>query len=285
MPRIVDTKIDMYLRTNDEISSDPILHGAHEPVVQSLLQFLAEDYKDFFSDIGANVGLSSVHCGDRFARVDCVEPNQLIAAVLSSNLALNLQRADYHVHKVGLAARSGGAELLVPPHNFGGGFVLEGNDYDLALLAAKDQFARFDRENYKTQQVDLVDSAEWLAGLFKTYRESNLTTGVVKVDAEGFERTIVQSILEVLPDEFRVVIVIENWTPVFDHTPYASARHNLTFKVVQKKPPAEVGRIRRSLRFLRALISGVKYSLVELSEAEGRPDNVVLFVDPIGKEN
>ena len=282
LPRIRDKEINMYLRTNDEISYDPILHGVHEPVVQSLLQFLSVEYGDFLLDIGANVGLTSVLAGDCFGRVDCVEPNQLLAAVLATNLALNLRRGHYHVYKVGLAARSGSAELLVPPHNYGGGFVLEGNAYDRATLAKKDNFARFDEANYLLQPVDLVDSTRWLAEMFETYRKDNLMSGVIKIDAEGFEPTIVKSILAVAPRAFRLAVIFENWAPEIDRSSYASDRHNLSFKVTQKTPAEQVGGARRVVRILHALIWGVKYRLVELSEATGSPINVVLFLDPAG---
>ncbi len=282
LPRILDRKINLFLRTNDEITYDPILHGLHEPVVVSLLQFLAAGRGDFLLDIGANVGLTTVLSGNEFGRIDCVEPNRLVAAVLGTNLALNLRTGQYHVHEVGLGDKAGTAELLVPRHNFGGGFILEGNAYDHTLLASKDNFARFDESNYLAQTVDMVESDHWLAALFEEYRAAGLRSGVVKIDAEGFEPTIIRSLLEVAPRDFRLAVVFENWASQFDPSPYHSERHHLSFAVLQKIPAPQTSGTGRLFRFLRALVSGVHYRLVSIAEASGRPDNLVLYLDPGG---
>jgi len=272
----------MFLRTNDEISYDPILHGLHEPVVVALLRFLATGRGDFLLDIGANLGLTSVLSGNEFGRVDCVEPNPLLAAVLGTNLALNLRQGQYHIHEVALGDQSSRAELLVPRHNFGGGFILEGNAYDRSLLASKDNFAHFDESNYLFETVDVVESDRWLAGLFEEYRKAGLKSGVVKIDAEGLEPTIIRSLREVAPREFRLAVVFETWADEFDPSPYLSDRHRLSFEAIEKTPAPRTSRAGGFMRFIRALVFGVHYRLVAIPESSGGPGNLVLYLDPTG---
>ena len=132
--------INLFIRTNDIISYNPLLRGCHEPAIESLIRLLSVEHGDFLLDIGANIGLTSVLTGDNFRRVDCVEPNPLVANILKTNLAINLRSESYQVHTVGLGDKNDKGTLLIPPHNFGGAFILKGNSYHRDLLAPRSQY-------------------------------------------------------------------------------------------------------------------------------------------------
>ena len=58
--QISNRSVNLFLRTNDIITEQPLVEGVHEPAVISLLKHLCkEGASDFLIDVGANIGLTS----------------------------------------------------------------------------------------------------------------------------------------------------------------------------------------------------------------------------------
>ena len=118
---------NFYLKPNDIISHRPTLFGMHKPHIEALMTEAYKTHGDFLLDIGANIGMTSALVGRRFRRVDCVEPNELVVNSLKTNLAMNLSATEHEVHAVDLGKEDGLLTLRVPPDNFGGAYVEDGN--------------------------------------------------------------------------------------------------------------------------------------------------------------
>ena len=106
---------NVYLKPNDIISHRPTLFGMHEPHIEALITEASATHGDFLLDIGANIGMTSALVGRRFARVDCVEPNELVVNILKTNLAMNLSATEHEVHAVGLGKEDGVLTLACHP--------------------------------------------------------------------------------------------------------------------------------------------------------------------------
>ena len=103
-------------------------------------------------------------------------------------------------------------KLMVPKDNWGGAFIVdEQNSYSAEILAKKDGYAAIHDRNYITVTVEIKDGLVELARLFSSLLKSGCTSGVIKIDAEGFEPVILKAISTVLPPEFQAVVIYENW--------------------------------------------------------------------------
>lgn len=178
-----------FLKPNDAISHLPITGYLHDEEVVRSLDFLSSIFNDYFIDVGANIGLVSLQIGLKANHTWCVEPNPLIFNILKTNLALNLK--EYKIFEYGLGEKECDLELYVPKNNMGGAFVLSGNQYSDVELAEKDGLLKFDELNYVKQNVKIKSSSIFWQQLLSHNPQSVL----IKIDVEGYEDSIIDSIL------------------------------------------------------------------------------------------
>lgn len=199
---------------DDSLAKKILVTGNYEPEIGKLFEFLAKKvgYNKFLIDIGANIGVHSVSSSHLFEAIYCYEPNPIAFHVLQANILNSNLKEKVEAFNVGLGKTPGELELWVPIGNLGGAFVKsDENSYDKETLARKDDFRNFDERNYIRQIVSIEACSSHLATVFGKIRKSGLTSGIVKIDAEGMEEKIVSELIKVLPSDLSVAIVFENW--------------------------------------------------------------------------
>lgn len=269
---------NVYLKPNDIISHRPALFGMHEPHIEALITEASATHGDFLLDIGANIGMTSALVGRRFRRVDCVEPNELVVNILKTNLAMNLSATEHEVHAVGLGKEDGVLTLRVPPDNFGGAYVEDGNPQFDGETAARHSNQFSDRSDHLALDVVIREAGQWLDGRFAALREAGLSKGVIKIDVEGYEEVIFGKIIETLPADFSAVVVMENWFDRFPVSRFSSARHSLAWYYVQKRR-----RILHSIPFkLLGLSSSYDQVVAPLDDDTKSPHDVICVIGAAG---
>ncbi|MEE3232641.1 MAG: FkbM family methyltransferase [Candidatus Latescibacterota bacterium] len=208
----------VFLRKGDIFSFAPLFEGVHEKPLTNLIEFFSEkNFSDYFIDIGANIGLSSCQNGSAFQKVICFEPNPLCANILRTNLAISLPSEKFIINEFALGEAEGNFELCIPKHNWGGAFIRsDDNAYSEAILASKDNFDGLDSDNYVNSVVQVKSTKDTFLEIFSNLRRKDLKKGIIKIDVEGFEEVVLLGIAEVLPSDFDVVIVFENFNENFD---------------------------------------------------------------------
>ena len=202
----------IFLRGRDRISFGPLVNGTHEAQVRALVDdAAAAGYSDFLVDIGANIGLTSCQSGNAFQVIHMYEPNPLCCKILEVNSSISLNKP-FFVHPFGLGSATGAVKLMVPKDNWGGAFIADDqNSYSAEVLAKKDGYNAIDDSNYIAVTVEIKDGLLELRRLFSSFLESGFTSGVIKIDAEGFEPVILNAISSVLPPEVQAVVIYESW--------------------------------------------------------------------------
>lgn len=208
----------LFVRGGDYIARDVQIHGVHEPALTGLIAHFCDlGYGDFLIDIGANIGLTSCQCGSRFQRIHLYEPNPSCRKILEVNAELALDAARYQIHPFGLGDSDKRSALTVPKANWGGGFIRdEANAYDESVLLAKDGFGAYDETNYQRVDIEVRSAAIEMGRLFSELAAAGLKKGVIKIDVEGYEATILKGIAEALPADVQVMIVFESMDERFD---------------------------------------------------------------------
>lgn len=210
--QVTRSALPLFLRGGDTITITPSVAGFHEDDVESVIRWAARNgHGDFLIDIGANIGLTSCLVGDCFSAVRCYEPNPLAFAILGVNTKIGIAPGvDVRLFNYGIGNENSTTELLVPKSNWGGAFVVQGNSYDQETLLRKDGFRNFDEGNYIRQTVEIRTAESSLAQVFDEFRAQGKRSGVIKIDAEGFELSILEAVSGIVPADFGLVIVFEN---------------------------------------------------------------------------
>jgi len=267
---LVDRRANMFMKPTDIISIRPTVLGYHEPYLEAFIRSCTPKYSDFFLDIGANIGLSTIAVGQKFRKIDCVEPNPLLLNVLRTNLAINNLCNRINIHPIGLGERDQKMEMCVPHDNFGGGFLPNGNAYNDVSNAISM------RGNCitKNQTVEIRSAQNWFDCLFSTYINSGLNNGVIKIDVEGYEKIIFEALLSKLPTKMGVVVVMENFLDRFNGDQFTSKDHHLDWFYL-----AKIHRPVASIPFkLLGLSSSYRHELKPLTPNTKNPHDLVVFV-------
>ena len=276
--KMVSPKANFFLKPTDIISYRPTLFGTHEVHIEALIDHYGADYKDFLIDVGANIGLTSALVGHVFERIDCVEPNPLVANILKTNLALNLAPGCFEIHEIGLGKSAGKAVMKIPLTNFGGGYVEQDNpQFDASRQ--QDLSTDFsDRARFLEQSVPIKQALSWFSERFKEHQKSDRKKGVIKIDVEGFEEPIFEAILQSVPQNTHLLVIMENW---FDHFPtdqFDTPHHTISWFYFQKQK-----RMLHSLPFkLLGLSSSYKTVLMPLDKHTPKPHDVICMITPHG---
>ncbi|HEY3346442.1 MAG TPA: FkbM family methyltransferase [Nitrospirota bacterium] len=230
----------LFLRGRDIISINPQINGIHEPVITSLINnFADEGYSDFLVDIGANIGLISCQTGNRFKQVHMFEPNPYCCKILEVNTLIALNKTDYRINNYGLGDENKKCLLTVPRHNWGGAFIKDkSNSYDDRILANKDEFESIIDSNYFTVDIEIRKASEALDDVFKDLIDKNLTKGVIKIDVEGFEPTVLKGIAESIPPQLNALIIFESLDAAFDMATIVRSFNGraIPYKLVRQTP-------------------------------------------------
>lgn len=167
-----------------------------------------------------------------FKRVVCFEPNPLCNQILKVNLEISLESSVFTVNEYGLGSKSGTYNLYIPKHNWGAAFIdSDDNLYSKKLLFNKDGNKKYTPEKYSVQKVKIESANERFEKLFSELRSKGLTKGIIKIDVEGCEYSIIKGIAEQLPSDFSIVICFENLNNDFDFSLLAKQFTNTELKI------------------------------------------------------
>lgn len=216
--KLTANSCQLFMRGGDYISILPQISGVWEPALTKLIGFFVElGNDDFLIDVGANIGMTSCQNGGAFKEVHMFEPNPLCFAILGVNTQISLDPALVNVYPFGLGDVEKRVSLTVPKHNWGGGFVNDPtNSYGADVLVQKDGFSDFDPSKYYSIEILIKSAEEEFARLFSELRGRGRLRGVVKIDVEGYERTVLAGLAKALPEDFKVFVVFESWDSNFD---------------------------------------------------------------------
>ncbi len=279
--RLTSQSLPLFLRGKDIISCAPLVDGVHEKAITSLINALSDEgFCDFLLDVGANIGLTSCQNGTAFKTVSCFEPNPLAANILKTNLAISLPKDRFTVNEFALGDKEGDFELFVPKHNWGGAFVRSSsNSYPDELLAAKDEFESFDRDNYVVASVPVKPAKATFSEIFSAFKKSGFQKGVIKIDVEGFESIVLSGIAAALPADISTVVIFENWDEKFsfDNLQRAFANRQISINKIERtigstSKPAIVKLLK--LIFFKA----DKHHLVNLADAPSKIGDIVIEI-------
>ena len=193
-----------------------ILDGTYSP---DLIKFFDlcnnEGYGDFLLDIGANTGLVACSSLDKFSIVHSFEPNPYTFNILENNIFLNKQKGNIIAHKIALGEQDEKSQMYIPYNNLGAAFLMnDANSYLKATDSVKDYLYgdMFEKNKYDVVDVEVKNTKNYLANIFKELSAQNYKKGVVKIDVEGCELSILNAISQIIPDDFSVVIIFESFT-------------------------------------------------------------------------
>lgn len=278
---LTSKSLGLFLRGRDTISISPQIFGVYEEALTGFIKLASESgYNDFLVDIGANIGLTSCQNGRGFREVHLYEPNPLCCHILAVNATLALDRSKFTIHPVGLGDKDGQVKLTVPKHNWGGAFINESaNSYSNEILAKKDGFKAISQENYFDLEIDIKESTSEFKSLFKDLDSRNLTKGVIKIDVEGYESTVLKGLAKSFPENSKAVVVFESWDKAFNINEIliafggrATARQLYRHTPYQRSWP----KLFKAMTLLLGLTLTTKLKQVDENNCSG---DVVLFID------
>ena len=126
-------------------------------------------------------------------------------------------------------------------------------------------------EDFLEVQIKVVNSENWFQNYFSTMKSHSLTKGVVKIDVEGYEGIIFESLITSLPKNFELLVVMENWFEHFPTKKFTSPTHKLSWYYFKKEK-----RFLHSIPFkLLGLSSSYRHKLEELTEFSKNPHDIV----------
>ena len=244
-----------FLLPEDYIGSTIIAEGAFEKGYLASLDTLIErararglmqGEKPVAIDIGANIGTHTVYLASRFARVHSFEPNPMIHHVLSANIALN-KLDGVTAHRVALSDKD---EVLNYAQDTSGNLGGSSFSRTEGTKGVAMQLKRADRF-----LLDELGPGE--------------TAAFIKIDVEGLEDKVVAGLTEVLTRDKPLVICeiagVEQGRKVA-----ASLRDAGYAFLYEIHNPSRYGAGGGLGRMLKALLRGVGYDLVALTDFEDR---------------
>lgn len=212
LERLTKKSPNLFLRGTDLTTGYIQVSGVAEPHTQHLIEHYAESgYSDFLIDVGANIGLISCQSGNKFEEVHMFEPNPDCFSILKVNTKIALKNTKYHLYEFGLGNKPNITTLKVPIHHWGGGFIHDEVDGYTDEVLGKFHRNIYDSQNYNEVQIKIKNAKEIFKNLFESFRNNKLTSGVIKIDVEGFESTILMGIAQSIPQETKIMIIFECW--------------------------------------------------------------------------
>jgi len=267
--KLTKSSNQLFLRGGDIISIDPQIIGIHEEKIHnSIKHYTTEGYKDFLIDIGANIGLTSCQSGLEFSEIHMFEPNPMCCKILEVNTSIGLEPSKITIHKYGLGAENKNCLLTIPKHNWGGAFINdETNSYTKEILSLKDGLENFDSNNYLEVEISIKDTEQELKVIFDSLANKGLHRGVIKIDVEGYEESILIGIAKSIPKNIQAVIFFESWDKNFNLEKITDTfDRKITTRKIVKSPPWGMGASKS--RKILSLILNQKYH-TKITKIEG----------------
>ena len=130
---------------------------------------------------------------------------------VNTNLSLSCLKAEVTINPFALGLQEEKLKLRVPIKNWGGAHVIsKDNTYSFETLLNKDGFSSFDSRNYITIEISVKSAEKVLMQIFQNLRYEGKTKGIIKIDVEGFESTIIKAIGKTLPEGMDIYIIFEH---------------------------------------------------------------------------
>lgn len=201
-----------YLKYNDTITDAWYVFEDYEKNVNNFIDnYVERGYQDFFIDIGANIGLTTISNWEKFHNLYCFEPNELVFNILKTNIAISCDQEKVKLFNVGLGLETGKYMLKIPKHNFGGAFIEENNEYTNETLLEKESFEVEKDSNYINTEVNIEGKDFLNENVFNQFKVND--KGIIKIDVEGYELQVLELILNTI-NASKTVIIFENWQDI-----------------------------------------------------------------------
>jgi len=201
--------LPMFFMVTDIISISPVLRGTYEPQMNVLFKTVSGmGFNEFLLDIGANIGLTVNQNSSQFETIFAYEPNPIAFAVLTANCH-HIDPSRLQLFPFGIGAHDEVMELRVPKDNLGGGYVPgKENNYEAIGYSPTPGSTNFGDYSVPVQ----IKRGSILFGeVFKALLDTGKTSGAIKIDAEGYEMTILRELAACQCDGIEFVTVFENW--------------------------------------------------------------------------
>tara|TARA_B110001454_G_scaffold182623_1_gene177247 strand:- start:876 stop:1772 length:897 start_codon:yes stop_codon:yes gene_type:complete len=201
-----------YLKYNDTITDAWYIFKDYQKNINNFIDnYAKKGYQDFFLDIGANIGLTTIANWKKFDNIYCIEPNDLVFNILKTNITISCDKEKVKLFNVGLGLKTGKYMLKIPKHNFGGAFIEENNEYTSTTLLEKEGFHVEKDSNYIDTEVN-IESEDFLnENIFNKFKADH--KGVIKIDVEGYELQVLELILNTI-NVNKIVIIFESWQTI-----------------------------------------------------------------------
>lgn len=284
LKKILVNTSDLFLRASDKISIGPLLGFSYEKKISEYLNIGEKDKKALI-DIGANIGLVSCENGKKFRKIYCFEPNPKLFRILQTNLEISGIRESCELFNFGLGQKSGVWNLQMPSNNYGAGFVLgPDQNYSREILRKKDGAIDSEFRQYVTEQVEIRNTESVLLPILRDLAKEGVNEVFVKIDVEGMEQSIINGLVNIIPNNQFVRVIFENHDPKLDlssvvSTVIRNATHDIySFRLVEKKP--YLTRYPRLVKGLIALFGSKVIKLEELETIDSLIGEIVLELAP-----
>jgi FkbM family methyltransferase len=140
------------------------------------------------------------------------EPNPICVKVLEANALIALSNSEYEIFNFGLGVVDAKVMLTIPKNNWGGAYVAdEHNSYNAETIKKKEPIQSNAAENFLKVEIDIIASSKALGDIFSKLSLLGFKNGVIKIDVEGYEKTIINELAKVLPNDFSICILLECW--------------------------------------------------------------------------
>jgi FkbM family methyltransferase len=279
--RLTKSALPIFLRGGDVISTDPLIFGYYENRVRDLINFYAlNGYGDYLIDIGANIGLSCCQSGNLFKEIHCFEPNPECFSILKVNTRIMLTKPKVVLNNFALGESSSSSNLYVPRGNWGGGFIYdENNSYSSNEIGSKDGYDGFNLENYDVMPITVESGVEKLSDTFRGLAQKKLLSGFIKIDAEGYEPTILKAIAASIPQSFSVIILFEYHAKGFDPSSLIDlfGGRAKPYRLV-RSPEKYIPRLKRFAQIM--FYFGYKYQLKEFNP-QGNSSDLIFVINSV----
>ncbi len=115
--------------------------------------------------------------------------------------------------------------------------------------------------------------------IFKNFENKNYTSGIIKLDAEGFETTILKSFSKVLPNNIKLFIIFESWDKNFDMNEILNLFHGRAKAYKIKRIVPWKNKFDKLFKIIFRLSKiKIKYELISNKSNEWNGD-IVIYID------